>query len=109
MSMYDGTTMRRDCQKIRNCMQRTVLPMPGLGSVVWAEFITTFPHQKKLIICKGIIVPLNLYILMFQRCVPYGYSLDEIQIASDFIRKGNLTKARNPLQFLDSDWARMTM
>ena len=40
--------------------------------------------------------------------MPYGYSLEEIQIASDFVHEGRLTKARDPLQFLDSDWAQMT-
>ena len=45
--------------------------------------------------------------LLSQRCVPFGYSLDEVQIASNFVREGRTTKARNPLQFLDSDWARM--
>lgn len=54
---------------------------------------------------------LCVHSLFPQRCVPFGYSLDEIQIASDFIRDGNPrnpTRARNPLQFLDSDWAKMT-
>ena len=51
----------------------------------------------------------SLFFVHSQMCVPFGYSLDEVQIASDFIRDGNLsTRARNPLQFLDSDWAKMT-
>ena len=42
-----------------------------------------------------------------QECTPYGYSLDEVQIASDFVRQ-RLTRKDTPLKFLDTDWAAKT-